>query len=67
MKNFEKFVKISFRENDYIVYPLREPITDKLPKYILWDSNENVIIRIDLNNHKKIMNKLFKNNPLKLL
>jgi len=67
MKNLEKFVAISFRENDYIVYPLGEPITDKLLKYMLCDSNQNVIIRIDLNNHKKIMNRLFRNNPLKLL
>jgi hypothetical protein len=66
MKNFEKFVKISFIKNDYISYPLGTESEYKLPKYILWDSDINLILKIELGIFKQKMNKLFRNNPLNL-
>jgi len=66
MKNFEKFVSISFRKNDYIIYPLGTESEDKLPKYILWDSDINLILKIELGRFMQKTNKLFRNNPLTL-
>ena len=68
MKNFEKFVQMSFRKTNYEIYPItyqigKNYLDDGLKKFIAWDSEINLIVKIDLGKFTKKLKYLFKEFP----
>jgi len=53
MKDSVTFVRIKFSRFGWHVIPTGEVFKDISEKFLLWDSDKNIILKIGLKNHEK--------------